>query len=849
MPPQGSLNAVRLRVIGLAAAMAFVATPLLVLAPGEPVPSSPVVFPWWALAGAFALTETFAIRFHVRRDTHTVSLSEIPFLLGLAMASPVALVVGRIVGSVFVLLVHRRQALHKVAYNIGIFLLDSAVALTVYRYLLAGRSQVSPAGLGAGFVALLAALVVGIAAVFLAIRVTQVQVDVAGVLRTLSAAFVIGIIASALGVAGLALAWQDPLALTGVAVAAGGLYAALRVYGSLGKRFGDLEAMYAFTSSIDGASDTDELAESILTQLREVFGSEFAEIVFSRGVGSTAIAGGPVGLQRRPAPPAVLAALTSALPPGEAVVVTRLTDASEEVRTYYASMGVDDGLLAILGGGAGTATLLVVGPRSDKLSFGEDDLRLLTALGRQARASFERGRLVDRLRREISQKEYQSVHDALTGLPNRLHFTFVVDEALRRAREEDKRVAVLLVDLDRFKEVNDTLGHQRGDILLQEMALRLNDTVGGEEHVARLGGDEFGLLLRDLDGVNEATQWATKIVSAMSRPFVNEGLAIQVSGSIGIAMAPEHGTDSTTLLRRADVAMYLAKSRGSSFEVYDQANDRYSTRRLAMAAELRSAIETDEVFLAYQPKALISTGEVIGVEALARWPHPRHGLVPPDEFVDLAERTGLITPLTEHVLRTALRDMSRLRANGISIGIAVNIAASSLTDESFPSLVERVLEEYKVPPQSLILEVTETLMMTDTARSRLIIGALHELGVNLAIDDYGTGYSSLTYLSSLPVSEVKIDRSFVMDMAVDERLAKIVSSTTALVHSLGKKVVAEGVENAATWELLREAGCDIAQGYYLARPMGFTELRAWLDAGGHPAGDAGLRFMPGAVLD
>jgi diguanylate cyclase (GGDEF)-like protein len=844
------MTAVRVKMAAVAVVMAAIGGLVLFALPGPDVPSPPIFFTWWALASAFALTETFVIRVHIRRDSHTVSLSEIPFILGLAMSSPFDLVVGRLVGSLVVLVFHRRQAIHKVGFNIGIFVLDTAVALAAYRVLLAGRSQVSAAGLGAGFAALIVALLIGVVAVGIGIRVAQPDVSFRGLASALASAVVIGIVASALGIAGLALAWQDPLALGGVAIAAGGLYGALKVYGALGKRFGDLEAMYDFTSSIDEAVDTERLAELTLSHARQVFGSSFAEIVFSRGVGSTAMTMGDIGVQRRPAPPNLVQEFAAALPDGEAVVAISLSDAPEPVVEHYAREGVEAGMVAVLGGGAGTATLLVVGERSDSLDHEADDLRLLEALARQARASFERGRLVDRLRREISQKEFQSVHDALTGLPNRLHFTFVVEEALRRARADDSRLAVLLVDLDRFKEVNDTLGHQRGDVLLQEMALRLNDLIGGEEHVSRLGGDEFGILLRDLDGVNEAIEWTTKIGDVLHRPFVNEGLAIQVSGSIGIALAPEHGTDGTTLLRRADVAMYLAKSQGSSYEVYDPHKDTYSTRRLAMAAELRSAIETDEIVLAYQPKADIATRTVIGVEALARWPHPRHGMVPPDEFVELAERTGLITPLTDHVLRTALRDIGRLRANGVGISVAVNIAASSLTDDDFPGLVERLLSQFDVPPQSLVLEVTETTMMTDTARSRRVISALSEIGVGLAIDDYGTGYSSLTYLSNLPVGEVKIDRSFVMEMAVDERLAKIVSSTTALVHSLGKKVVAEGVENGATWQLLEEAGCDIAQGYYLARPMPFADLRAWLAAGAPPAGDTGPRGVtPGAVLD
>jgi len=246
---------------------------------------------------------------------------------------------------------------------------------------------------------------------------------------------------------------------------------------------------------------------------------------------------------------------------------------------------------------------------------------------------------------------------------------------------------------------------------------------------------------------------------------------------------------------------------------------------------------------------LFADGSVRGVEALARWLHPRHGFVPPEEFIGIAERTGLIRPLTEHILRVAFRDRGRLRADGHQLGIAVNIAASSLNDPDFPDLVARLIGEYDVDPQAVTLEVTETTMMADSARARLVLGSLDEIGVTLSIDDFGTGYSSLAYLSSLPVDEVKIDRSFVMDMAVDERLAKIVTSTTGLVHSLGMRVVAEGVENRGTWDLLRAAGCDMAQGYYVARPMGFTDLSAWLSAGRVFQGDSGPRIASGMAGD
>jgi len=639
------------------------------------------------------------------------------------------------------------------------------------------------------------------------------------------------------------VAWREPLALVGVVVIAAAVYGALRIYGSLNQRFEDLEAVYAFASAVDQSVDTDDLVEATLTHSRELFDADLVEVVMSRGVGSTVTSlGNGDGISRHPAPPAVAEAVAVAA--GAGSLVSTLRDSPAAVAAHYRDRHVEDGMVALLGGGSGTASMIVVAGRRAGGPFTTDERRILEVLARQAGVSFERGRLVDRLRREVGHKEHQALHDALTDLPNRLQFSLVVGEALRKAADSGGRVAVLLIDLDRFREINDTLGHQRGDVLLQELAARLSDFVGGAE-LARLGGDEFGVLLREVSGVAEAIDWARRINEVLHRPFLNEGLAIQVSGSIGIAIAPEHGTDDTTLLRRADVAMYEAKRAGSTFEVYDPQRDRYSTRRLAMAADLRDAIDGGTLGVHYQPKARLADGQVVGVEALSRWHHPRHGAVAPDEFIELAERTGLIVALTEHVLRTAFRDLNRLRADGHRLSMAVNIAASSLNDEEFPDLVARLIGECDVDPQAVTLEVTEGTMMNDSARARLVLGALDELGVSLSIDDFGTGYSSLSYLSSLPVDEVKIDRSFVMDMAVDERLAKIVGSTTALVHSLGMQVVAEGVENRGTWLLLRDAGCDVAQGFYLARPMGFTDLSAWLAAGSIPHGDSGSRMASG----
>jgi diguanylate cyclase (GGDEF)-like protein len=644
--------------------------------------------------------------------------------------------------------------------------------------------------------------------------------------------------ASASIAAGAVLAFTGPAWAAVLLVASGAaLVAVLRRQWAVKGELEDLESVYAFTSTVDRDADTDQLVGITLKTTLGLVGGDFGEIVMSRGVGSAAIClSGRNPLDTRPARPEILDALVSD-EAAEISQVFRLADAPEPITDHYRERGLVDGMAARLTGGAGTGALFVVGTTEGAVEYTGRDLRLFGAISRQARSALERARLVERLRHEARQKEHQALHDALTGLPNRLHFTIVIEDALRRARDADGRVAVLLVDLDRFKEVNDTLGHQLGDTLLQEMALRLSEVAGGEDLLARLGGDEFGIVVRDLDEVSDAVAWARRIGTALHRPFMHEGLAIQISGSIGIALAPDHGMDGVTLLRRADVAMYEAKSSGASFEVYEPQRDTYSTRRLAMAAELRAAIEEGDIQLHYQPKARLSGGDLVGVEALARWTHPRHGNVPPDEFVELAERTGLIGPLTEHVLRVALRDQKRMRWDGRRLGVAINVAATSLQDEDFTAMVSRVLHEFDAEPQTITFEVTETTMMTDSARARLVLSELDEMGLRLSIDDFGTGYSSLSYLSSLPVDEVKIDRSFVMRMAMNERQAKIVSSTTALVHSLDLSVVAEGVENETTWNLLEAAGCDVAQGFWLGRPMPIGELVAWIEAGAAPTGE------------
>jgi len=435
-------------------------------------------------------------------------------------------------------------------------------------------------------------------------------------------------------------------------------------------------------------------------------------------------------------------------------------------------------------------------------------------------------------RKQIDSLRHQATHDALTELPNRVLLQDRLTQALADAARDATPIALLLLDLDRFKEINDTLGHHVGDQLLQWIGPRVLELLRGADTMARLGGDEFAVLL---PGAEEAaaTALATEILAALAVPFMLEGQSLDVGASIGIALAPAHGDDAATLLRHADVAMYVAKRGHQGHAVYDPAQDGNNPLRLGLMGELRAAIAQGELLLYYQPKLDHTSGRVSGVEALLRWPHPVHGLIAPDQFIPLAEQTGLIAPLTWWVLETALAQCQTWARAGLLLGVAVNLSARTLHDLALPARITALLATYGVPAGLLTLEVTESALMADPTRALNVLTQLAEQGVCLAIDDFGTGYSSLAYLKRLPVHQLKIDRSFIQHLVEGGADAAIVVSTIGLGHHLGLRVVAEGVETAEAWQLLAASGCDVSQGYHLSRPVTATELERWLRAGGN----------------
>jgi diguanylate cyclase (GGDEF)-like protein len=419
--------------------------------------------------------------------------------------------------------------------------------------------------------------------------------------------------------------------------------------------------------------------------------------------------------------------------------------------------------------------------------------------------------------------------DVLTGLPNRALFHDRVEQAIRSARRGNHTPTILLMDLDRFKDVNDTLGHHVGDLLLKEIAGRCAAVLLREsDTIARLGGDEFAILLPAGD-IQGAQVIARKILSALEQPMTLEGQQVIVGGSIGIASYPEHGDEIHTLLRHADMAMYAAKRSSGGYTIYDPRYDRQSRQRLSLMSELRRAVERDELTLYYQPKIDLSTGAVAHVEALLRWLHPERGFIPPDQFIPFAEHTGYIKTITQWVITKALLQLADWRASGITLNVSVNISARDLLNPELLAMFNSLVDEHNTWLQWLSLEVTESAIMVDAAHAQAMLQFFKDIGLRLSIDDFGTGYSSLSYLKKLPVDELKIDRSFVIHMATDRDDATIVRSTIDLGHNMGLKVVAEGVENEAAWEMLKAWGCDLAQGYYVSAPLPPDELVQWLE--------------------
>jgi diguanylate cyclase (GGDEF)-like protein len=784
--------------------------------------------PWWLLAGLFVVFHLNVLSVERGREAQTLSLTEIPMLLGLFFADVRSLLLASLVSGVVGFGLVRRQAPERLLFNLALLAANVCVASAVFTALHSGPvTETATAWLGS-YTALFASGLLDVVAVLGVLAAVAGRLDGRELLRELAREAAPSAMATSLG---LVLVY----ALTLSAAAALPLAALLvivllnqRAHGTLRQRHLSLERLYRFSQVVSRADEGEAVVRTVLGQAEEMLSADSAALTLQSVTGTGAVRyvlTADDRLERSELADLGLPSwLLDRLAAEPHPVLLRARHADPPVQAVLQSLGCSEALVAPLRSEAGVIGTLIVTDRVGHVrGFDASDLPMFETVANHASVALHRGRLTDQLRHE-------ALHDSLTGLPNRILLHRDITTAVERVqRGELTGCAVGVMDLDGFKEINDALGHQRGDELLQQVATRLAQACPGA-CCARLGGDEFAFLLTGPAAEDGALSYTRALLRGLEQPIDLHGVRVEVRASLGLAHAPEHAQDAASLLKRAELAMYDAKSSGAGVRTFESRLDAPGPDRLELVAELRQALSQGELDVHVQPKADLATGRVVGVEALVRWQHHRLGFVPPDHFVPVAERSGLIRPLTLLVLDRSLQACASWRRSGHDIGVAVNLSVRSLAAPELVGDVATALERHGLPPQCLTLEITEGTVMTDPARAMELLHTLQGMGVRLSVDDFGTGYSSLSYLKRLPVHEVKIDRSFVTHMVSDVDDATIVRSIIDLARNLGLDVVAEGVEDEPSWQQLVQLGCTYAQGYHLGRPMPVAQFLPWLVA-------------------
>ena len=755
------------------------------------------------VCGLMLLAEIAPLDVEMRQESYLVSFGMVATVLAAFLLAPAVAVAARLAVSLWAYGLRARQPTTKLLVNLASHTLEMTIAALVVGTL--APAQFGPAAWPAAYLAAACAHLAATTAIDTAITVAQGRWD-PGMLSGNGVSFVVDLSGTTVAILVITLVEVHAAAAWLQLAVGAGLFLAVRSYSRVAARYRGTKHLDHFTRRLSAAVIDGNAVRAIVVEAADILHADRAWLLVRDGEAHrlTLDEAGEVAWSPATADDAEILDRSS-----ERAVL----ELDGESETIHCRVATDE---------QGRSVVLVVADRSGSVrGFDDGDVRLVQTLATHAGLAIQNLELLDRLRDQVAQAEHRATHDALTDLPNRVHF----QRSLDRVLADGEQPAVLLLDLDRFRDVNDTLGHHNGDLLLIEIGRRLVDIVGDAGLVARLGGDEFAALVV---GAIDARALALRVAAAVERPVRVSDVDVEVGASIGLAVtAPDVDITSGALIRQADVAMYNAKSDRSLVEQYSPDRDTYSPERLSLVGQLRQAIDRGELVLHYQPQIDMCTGEVYGAEALARWPRSDGRWIPPDEFIHIAEHTGLIRPLTALVIDLAVAQAARWHAQHRGVRVSLNLSAHNLVDPEIPTVIADALAAAGLPATQLMVELTETTVMSNPTRALQVIEELRAIGVGLAIDDFGTGHSSLAYLSRLPVTELKIDRSFVMDMADEPTATSIVRTIVDLGRNLELDVIAEGVENDDIASSLIDLGCHHAQGFHYSRPLEPRAFETW----------------------
>jgi diguanylate cyclase (GGDEF)-like protein len=824
-------------VTGVLLVVAATVSVAITILSGSPFGRWPLALVYVVLIGS---AEVIGLRFQVKRQIFQISLTEIPLLLALAHLPPMTIVVTRLAAAVLAQLWQRTPAV-KASFNVAVCTAGTALASLVVLTHQPLRAD-QPRSWFTLFFAVTVLVLTSLVAVMGVITLVQGRISRADLVRTAVSCIVVAEINVVIGLVVLMVLHQTLWALVLLAGLAVVFVMAYRSYATFLRQHKSLSELYDLTQATGGGGRDGTVTDVLLGRVRELLRAEYAtlwlpasnrhpEVLLSaradyRGLLDTA--GTPDSIRKR------------AMDSGRTISAGAKLG-GDHLLSELREHGTKDAIVVPLrSGDAVIGTLEVAGRLGDLAHFGPEDIPLLETIAAHAAVAVENSRLVERLR-------FDAEHDSLTGLPNRRRILNALDEAIK-VQTPDDVVAVLIFDVARLRHVNDSLGHAAGDKLLAEVGRRLRDLAPPAALIGRVGGNEFGLTVRTANA-DAAVALAVNVRESLRAPMAFGGVTLDVDCAVGVAIHPDHGADSATLLQRADVAMHAAKVRHSAAQLFCASLESASARRVGLAGDLRRALDVGELQVYFQPKVGLRDRRLVGVECLARWNHPVHGPVAPEDFVAVAEHTGQLGRLTELVLREALRRAREWEDAGRELPVSVNLSSRTLLDPAFPTQVAELLREYGVQPARLTLEITEGGVVPDPDGPLAILHALRGLGVRLSVDDFGTRSSSLGYLRRLPVQEVKIDLRFVQGMTTDSGDLAVVRTVVDLARHFGLSVVAEGVESELTLGLLEEVGCDVGQGFLFSRPLPYERLNAWYtaqtQAESTPAGEVRwLRAVP-----